>query len=143
MSSHAAGGQPAGRIWVGLRASITAEVNEADTAEALGSGDLPVLGTPRLLALAEAACVAAVAPHLEAGQTTVGTEVSLEHKRPSRIGASLEVEAELTEIDGRRLAFMFIAYGPGEGDEAVIGAGRAERVIVDTERFLTRAGLAS
>jgi len=142
VSTDAGGAQPAGRVWVGLRASITAEVGEADTAEALGSGDLPVLGTPRLLALAEAACVAAVAPHLEPGQTTVGTEVSLEHKRPSRIGASLEVEAELTEIDGRRLAFMFIAYGPGEGDEAVIGAGRAERVIVDAQRFLARAGLA-
>ena len=142
MSTKTGGGKAAARIWVGLRASITASVSEADTAEALGSGDLPVLGTPRLLALAEAACVAAVAPHLEAGQTTVGTEVSLEHKRPSRIGASLEVEAELTEIDGRRLAFMFIAYGPGDGDDAVIGAGRAERVIVDAERFLARAGLA-
>jgi predicted thioesterase len=142
VTTHTGGGQSAGGVWVGLRASITAQVSEADTAEALGSGDLPVLGTPRLLALAEAACVAAVAPHLEAGQTTVGTEVSLEHKRPSRIGASLEVEAELTEIDGRRLAFMFIAYGPGDGDQAVIGAGRAERVIVDAQRFLTRAGLA-
>ena len=142
MSIPGGGGQSAGRIWVGLRASITAEVSDADTAEALGSGDLPVLGTPRLLALAEAACVAAVAPHLEAGQTTVGTEVSLEHKRPSRVGASLEVEAELTEVNGRRLAFMFIAYGQGEGDEAVIGAGRAERMIVDAERFLARAGLA-
>jgi fluoroacetyl-CoA thioesterase len=142
VSTQTGGGQSVGRIWVGLRASITAEVSEADTAEALGSGDLPVLGTPRLLALAEAACVAAVAPQLEAGQTTVGTEVSLEHKRPSRVGASVEVEAELTEIDGRRLAFMFIAYGPGQGDAAVIGAGRAQRVIVDTGRFLARAGLA-
>jgi fluoroacetyl-CoA thioesterase len=141
VSTHTGGRQSAGGIRAGLRASITADVSEADTADALGSGDLPVLGTPRLLALAEAACVAAVAPHLEAGQTTVGTEVSLEHKRPSRMGASIEVEAELTETDGRRLAFMFIAYGPGEGDEAVIGAGRAERVIVDRERFLARVGL--
>ena len=127
------------RISVGLRATVTAEVTAADTAEALGSGDLPVLGTPRLLALAEAACVAAVAPQLDAGQTTVGTAVSLEHKRPSRVGTSLEVEAELTEIIGRRLVFIFIAYGPGEGDEAVIGAGRAERVLVDAGRFLARA----
>jgi fluoroacetyl-CoA thioesterase len=134
------GGSSVGQLSVGLRATITAEVTEADTAEALGSGDLPVLGTPRLLALAEAACVAAVAPQLEAGQTTVGTQVSLEHKRPSRIGTSLEVEAELTEINGRRLAFMFIVYGPGEGEDAVVGAGRAERVIVDTDRFLARAG---
>jgi fluoroacetyl-CoA thioesterase len=126
-------------VAVGLRATITAEVTEADTAEALGSGDLPVLGTPRLLALAEAACIAAVAPALEAGQTTVGTAVSLEHRRPSLIGTPLEIEAELTEIDGRRLVFMFIAYGPGAGDEAVIGAGTAERVLVDVARFLARA----
>jgi len=136
----ASGRQSGRRISVGLRATITADVTDADTAEALGSGDLPVLGTPRLLALAEAACVAAVAPQLETGQTTVGTAVSLEHKRPATIGASLEVEAELTEIIGRRLVFMFIAYGPGEDDEAVIGAGRAERVVVEADRFLARVG---
>jgi fluoroacetyl-CoA thioesterase len=124
---------------VGLRASITAEVTPADTAVELGSGDLAVLGTPRLLALAEAACVAAVAPQLLDGQTTVGTAVSLEHKRPSLVGTALEVEAELTAINGRRLVFNFIAYGPGEGDDAVIGAGNAERVIVDADRFLERA----
>ncbi len=124
---------------VGLRASITAEVTAADTAAELGSGDLPVLGTPRLLALAEAACVAAVAPQLRAGQTTVGTAVSLEHKQPSLVGAALEIEAELIEIDGRRLVFNFAGYGSGEGDEAVIGAGTAERVVVDADRFLARA----
>lgn len=134
------GGPDRERVAVGLRATVTAEVTEADTAEALGSGDLPVLGTPRLLALAEAACIAAVAPALETGQTTVGTAVSLEHRRPSRIGTPLEIEAELTEIDGRRLVFMFIAYGSGAGDEAVIGAGTAERVLVDAARFLARAG---
>jgi fluoroacetyl-CoA thioesterase len=127
----------------GLRASITAEVTPADTAAELGSGDLPVLGTPRLLALAEAACVAAVAPQLRRGQTTVGTAVSLEHRRPSPVGAALEVEAELIEIHGRRLVFNFIAYGPGEGDEAVIGAGNAERVLVDADRFLARASTAA
>ena len=123
----------------GLRASITAEVTEADTAQELGSGDVPVLGTPRLLALAEAACVAAVAPNLEPGQTTVGTAVSLEHKRASPVGASLEVEAELTRIDGRRMWFNFIAYAPSEGDDVVIGAGTLERILVDADRFL--AGL--
>jgi predicted thioesterase len=125
----------------GLRATVTGEVGEADTAIALGSGDVPVLGTPRLLALAEAACVAAVAPQLSAGQTTVGTAASLEHKRPSALGAAIEVEAELTEIDGRVLRFVFIAYGPGTGEEAVIGAGTVERVLVDRNRFLARAGI--
>ncbi|HEX7994177.1 MAG TPA: hotdog domain-containing protein [Streptosporangiaceae bacterium] len=125
-------------LQAGLRATITAEVTEADTAQALGSGDVPVLGTPRLLALAEAACVAAVAPNLAAGQTTVGIAVSLEHKRASPVGASLEVEAELTGIEGRKLSFNFIVYGPGDGDESVVGAGTLERMLVDTERFLAR-----
>jgi fluoroacetyl-CoA thioesterase len=122
----------------GLRATITAEVTEADTAQALGSGQVPVLGTPRLLALAEAACVAAVTPHLAEGQTTVGVTVSLEHRRASPVGASLEVEAELTGIEGRKLSFNFIAYGPGDGDESVVGAGTLERMLVDTERFLAK-----
>jgi len=125
-------------LQAGLRATITAEVTEADTAQALGSGEVPVLGTPRLLALAEAACVAAVAPNLTAGQTTVGVAVSLEHRRASPVGTSLEVEAELTGIEGRKLSFNFIAYGPGEGDESVVGAGTVERMLVDTERFLAR-----
>jgi fluoroacetyl-CoA thioesterase len=124
----------------GLRATISAEVTEADTAQALGSGEVPVLGTPRLLALAEAACVAAVAPNLAAGQTTVGVAVSLEHKRASPVGATLDVEAELTAIEGRKLRFNFIAYGPGDGDESVVGAGTLERMVVDTERFLARLG---
>jgi fluoroacetyl-CoA thioesterase len=128
-----------GGLVIGLRATVSAEVTDADTAAALGSGDMPVLGTPRLLALAEAASVAAVAPHLAAGQTTVGTAASLEHRRPSPLGTQIEVDAELTEIDGRRLVFMFIGYGPGGGENAVIGAGTVERVLLDRESFLARA----
>jgi predicted thioesterase len=118
---------------------VTAEVCEADTAIELGSGDLPVLGTPRLLALAEAACVAAVAPQLEAGQTTVGAAVSLEHRRPSVLGAPLEVQAELVEISGRKLFFGFIAYGAGADDEGVVGAGTIQRVLVDADQFMAKA----
>ena len=127
-------------LTVGLQATVTAEVAEDDTALALGSGDLPVLGTPRLLALAEAACVAAVAPQLPAGQTTVGAAVSLEHRKPSPLGTPIEVRAELVEVTGRKLFFGFIAYGPGTDDEAVIGAGTVQRVLVDAEQFLRRAG---
>ena len=101
-----------------------------------------MLGTPRLLALAEAACVAAVAPALADGQTTVGAAVSLEHRKPSPLGTPVEVRAELVEITGRKLFFGFIAYGPGADDEAVIGAGTVQRVLVDAEQFLRRAGAA-
>ncbi|HEX9035117.1 MAG TPA: hotdog domain-containing protein [Streptosporangiaceae bacterium] len=130
--------EPAG-LAPGLRATVTADVTDADTAVALGSGDVPVLGTPRLLALAEAATVAAVEPQLAAGQTTVGMAVSLEHSRPSPVGAPVRVEAELTQVTGRKLVFNFIAYGAGEGDDAVLGAGTVERVLVDRDRFVARA----
>jgi hypothetical protein len=70
----------------GLRATVRHVVTEADTAIKAGSGDVPVLGTPRLLALAEAACVAALEPHLDPGMTSVGTRVALEHRRASPAG---------------------------------------------------------
>ncbi len=130
---------------VGLNASVRAVVSESDTATGLGSGDVPVLGTPRLLALAEAAAVAAVAAELAEGDTTVGTSVLLEHRRASPVGSGLVVEAELTEVDGRRLVFSFIASRegasgqPGDSDEHILGAGTLERVVVSRERFLARA----
>jgi predicted thioesterase len=123
----------------GLRATVRAVVTGADTAEAIGSGNLPVLATPRLLALAEAATVAAVAPHLEGGLTTVGTAASLEHRKASPLGAEIVVEAELTEVDGRRLVFGFIARPAGADADVVVGAGTIERVVVDGARFLARA----
>ncbi len=128
----------------GLRAFVRIVVAETDTAVAMGSGDVPVLGTPRLLALAEAAAVAAIRPSLEPGQTSVGTSAVLEHNRPSPPGAEVVVEAELTEVDGRRLVFRFMARHtrlPGSPDDhnVVIGAGTLERVIVDKDRFVSRA----
>ena len=135
---------------VGLRATVRHVVTEADTAIQAGSGDVPVLGTPRLLALAEAACVAALEPHLDPGMTSVGTRVALEHRRPSPIGAEIEVEAELTELAGRKLVFAFIARhvgplvagrDPDQDEELVAGAGSVERIVVDREKFLARAAL--
>jgi len=124
---------------VGLRGSVRAKVTEADTAAAMGSGDVPVLATPRLLALAEAATVAAAAPGLPAVFTSVGTSVTLEHRRASLPGAEIEVEAELTEVDGQRLVFSFIARAADTEQDVVIGAGTVERVVVDRARFLARA----
>jgi fluoroacetyl-CoA thioesterase len=128
----------------GLLAELRVVVSEADTAIEAGSGDVPVLATPRLLALAEAASVAAVEPHLAAEMTSVGTAASLEHRRASPVGAEIVVEAELTEVAGRRLVFSFIVrHSPSEpGAEAeedlVVGAGTLERVVVDREKFLAR-----
>ena len=136
---------------------MSAVIADADTAISAGSGDVPVLATPRLLALAEAAAVAAIAPHLAPGMTSVGTSASLEHRRASPVGAEVVVEAELTEVDGRRLVFSFIAresaHRPGgdgegarsaggaggDGEDLVVGAGTVERVLVDRAAFLARA----
>jgi fluoroacetyl-CoA thioesterase len=128
----------------GLLSFVQIVVADTDTAIAMGSGDVPVLGTPRLLALAEAASVAAIAPSLESGLTSVGTAAALEHKRPSPVGAEVVVEAELAEVDGRRLVFRFIARqkpppGPSDDEDAVIGAGTLERVLVDKDQFVSRA----
>jgi fluoroacetyl-CoA thioesterase len=133
-------------VAAGQRASVSAVVAEADTAMLAGSGDVPVLATPRLLALAEAATVAAIAPHLAPGMTSVGTSVSLEHRRASPVGTKLVVEAELTEVDGRRLVFSFIAREGGRrpgvaddgGGDSVVGAGTVERVLVNREAFMSR-----
>jgi fluoroacetyl-CoA thioesterase len=131
---------PGAGLAAGLRATVRATVTAADTAAAMGSGDVPVLATPRLLALAEAAAFAAVAPQLAEGLTSVGTSVSLEHRRASPLGAEIVVEAELTEVDGSRLVFGFIARVDGTDEDVVLGAGTVERVVVDRARFIARAG---
>jgi len=128
----------------GLLSFVRIVVADTDTAIAVGSGDVPVLATPRLLALAEAASVAAIGPGLEPGMTSVGTSAVLEHTRPSPIGAEVVVEAVLTEVDGRRLVFRFIARqtppaGSPDDQDAVVGAGTLERVLVDRDRFASRA----
>ena len=77
--------------------STSHEVRTADTATALGSGDVDVLGTPRLLAWLEAATVEAARPHLGPGQTSVGTAVRIRHRRPTPVGGTVTVEASLRE----------------------------------------------
>src|SRR5919204_2455112 len=89
--------------WVGALARVELVVTDADTAQALGSGDVPVLGTPRLLALAEAASVAATTTRLPPGATTVGTRVELEHRLATAVGRTVVAEARLAKAEGRRL----------------------------------------
>ncbi|MEU0521298.1 hotdog domain-containing protein [Streptosporangium sp. NPDC006007] len=118
----------------GLRARLLVMVEREDTAISVGSGDVPVLATPRVLALAERATVQAIADALRDGQTSVGTRVTLEHLAASPIGAHVELTAELTEVDGRRLVFAFTA----RDRHTVVATGTVERVVVDRERFLAK-----
>lgn len=122
----------------GARAVVVREVTPEDTARALGSGDLEVLGTPRLLAWCEQATVAAVADGLDEGRTSVGTRVEIAHERASAVGTIVTVTAELTHVDGRLLRFDVVAEQQADGAIAVVGRGTVTRVVVDRERFLRR-----
>ena len=118
----------------GLSATLERTVSEDDTAEAVGSGRLPVLGTPRLLAWCEAATCAAVASCLVEGQTTVGTRVSIEHLAPSRVGSVVSVSATTTHVDGRLVRLSVAARQDGR----LVGSGEVTRVVVDAERFMAK-----
>ncbi|MGH2685584.1 MAG: thioesterase family protein, partial [Actinomycetota bacterium] len=91
----------------GLQATVQETVTEGMTATSFGSGDVDVLATPAVLALAEAASVAAVADHLEEGTTTVGASVTLDHLAPTPVGAIVIATSGLVEVDGQRLTFSF------------------------------------
>ncbi|GAA2353955.1 hotdog domain-containing protein [Dactylosporangium sp. NPDC051485] len=121
--------------WVGALTRVELTVTDADTAQALGSGDVPVLATPRVLALAEAATVGATASRLPPGYTTVGTRIELEHKAATPIGGRVVAEARLAKADGRRLVFEILVR---DGRQTV-AEGRVERVIVERARFLAKA----
>jgi fluoroacetyl-CoA thioesterase len=119
----------------GLRAAFDHTVADQDTAVALGSGDVPVLATPRVLALAERATVAAVAGAIGPGATTVGVRVELEHLAASVVGAAVRVSAELERVDGRVLEFAVEVR-----DGARLAArGHVTRVLVDRDAFLATA----
>ena len=115
-----------------IRAQSTLHVTEADTARAVGSGDLPVLGTPRLVALAEQATVAAAEPLLAEGQTTVGTRIRFDHVYPTPVGGTVTASADLAHRDDRLLRFAVAAH---DADGRLVGEGEITRVIVNAERF--------
>jgi predicted thioesterase len=118
-----------------MEASRTFTVTSSDTAEALGSGSLPVLGTPRLLAWCEAVTCAAIDPTLSAGTTSVGTRVELEHRAASPVGTEVTVSAAASYVDGRLHRFTVAAHHP---DGKVVATAEITRVVVDVERFLQR-----
>jgi fluoroacetyl-CoA thioesterase len=127
--------QPTNSLTAGLTARVELTVTDADTAQAMGSGDVPVLGTPRLLALAEAATVAATAAKLPPGTTTVGARVELDHSAPSPVGATVIALATLAKVDGRRLLFeVRVTAG-----DATVAEARIERMLVDRQRFVSKA----
>ena len=122
-----------------MNATLTFTVTDDDTAIAVGSGSLPVLGTPRLLAWCEAATCAAIEPSLPAGATSVGTRIELEHLSASAVGQQVEVTASAAYVDGRLHRFTVAARNVVDGAGGkVVATGEVTRVVVDAERFLSR-----
>jgi predicted thioesterase len=118
----------------GLRGDAKMIVSDADTARALGSGTVDVLGSPRLVALCEEACCNAVDNVLEPGMTTVGMRIQFDHLQPTPVGAEVLAEAVLEKIEGRRLKFTVSASDSG----GLVAAGKITRVLVDLERFMAK-----
>ena len=123
-----------GRCDPGLKLARTLTVDEAHTARSVGSGDVPVLATPALLALAEGACVDALEDQLEPGETSVGTWAEVEHLKASPIGATVCAHATLIGHHGRRLEFRVAV--DQDGDQVALIKHR--RLLVDRERFLAK-----
>lgn len=122
-------------LHTGITGLDEVEVTQANTAESVGSGTLPVFATPAMLASMEKAAYTSVQPYLDEGCGTVGILLNAEHLAASPIGMHVRTESELTEIDGRVLTFSVRSYAGGE----LIGKGTHKRCIINSERFLSKA----
>ena len=121
-------------VTVGLKGRAETVVSDANTAQAACSGALPVFGTPFMCALMEEAAWKSIAPHLEEGQSTVGTRLDITHDSATPVGMKVWAESEVTQVDGKRLVLKVAAFD----ERGPIGQGTHERFIVTDERFLSK-----
>lgn len=121
-------------ITVGMKGTASAMVSRETTAAAAGSGSLLVYGTPYMIALMEQAACAALAPCLDETQSSVGTHLNVSHESATPVGMAVRAEAEVTAVDGRRVAFRVAAYD----EKGLIGQGEHQRCLIRTESFLAR-----
>lgn len=106
------------------------------TARSVGSGDMEVLATPAMVALMEQAAMTCVAAELDEGCTTVGTQLSVDHIRPTATGDTIVAWATVTEVDGRKITFSVTAHD----SNGLIGEGTHVRYVVNRERFMSKLG---
>ena len=118
----------------GLSHSSQLTVTEAVTAITMGSGDMPVLATPAMMALMENAAMLAVADHLPEGFTTVGGHIASSHLKPSRPGDTITATATVTKVDGKKIEFKVEA----RCGDTLLGEGTHLRFVVDRTKFLSR-----
>ena len=120
---------------IGITGKQTITVTEEKTAQAMGSGTLPVFATPAMIALLENTASKSVEAKLDEGAGTVGTLINVKHVAATPVGMDVTCETKLVEVDRKRLVFEVKAYDAA----GVIGEGTHERFIIDNERFLAKA----
>ncbi len=121
-------------IKVGMTAQVETIVEKEDTAQLVGSGDLLVYATPCMVALMEGAACEAIAEGLGEGETSVGTELNIQHVSATPVGLEVYAKAEVTAVEGKVITFQVEAF-----DEAgAIGKGTHKRVVVNSQRFLEK-----
>ena len=122
-------------ITVGMKGEVATLVEREDTAKEVGSGSLLVYATPCMVALMEGAACEAIQEALSDSQTTVGTELNIQHISATPVGLEVRAEAEVIAVEGKVITFEVKAF-----DEAgEIGKGTHKRVIVNTQKFLEKA----
>ncbi len=121
-------------LTVGIMNKHEITVGKEHLASTLGSGGIDVFATPMMITLMEGTALHAVQPHLEEGQSTVGTVVNVKHLAATPLGMRAWAEAELIEIDRRRLVFEVRAYD----EHGLIGEGIHERFIINKDNFLKK-----
>lgn len=119
----------------GIKGEAAVRATTANSAAALGSGELRVLGTPALAALVEKACWQSVAAELDPGCGTVGTHLDLHHTAPTPVGMVVRCQCELTAVEDRRLTFTARMFD----EKGEVGHATHERFIIDNERFQKKA----
>ena len=121
-------------IKVGMTAQVETIVEKEDTAQLVGSGALLVYATPCMVALMEGAACEAIAEGLGEGETSVGTELNIQHVSATPVGLEVYAKAEVTAVEGKVITFQVEAF-----DEAgTIGKGTHKRVVVNSQRFLEK-----
>lgn len=123
-------------IEIGIKGRAEDVVREENTAQAVGSGTLPVFATPAMTALMEEAAWTSLAPYLGEGESTVGTKLEITHDSASPLGIKVWAESEVTAVDGKRIVLKVAAYD----EKGLIGQGVHERFIITNDRFLAKAG---
>ena len=118
----------------GLHHSETLVVEHKDTAAVYGSGALEVFATPAMIALMEKTCLESVADKIGEGNTTVGIAVNIKHLKASPVGSTIRCDAEIVEVDRRRLVFSVKCFE----DETLVGEGTHERFVVDSQKFMSK-----